>query len=81
MSNTSGVCTPIVGCNALAGCHARYRTPATYSPLVPVGWSGSLISADAYGMARVHHTSYLYLHSLHGGIHIPDRAPGALFLT
>ena len=40
-SKTSGACTGMRGCSADGGCQARKRTPATYSPLVPVGCSGT----------------------------------------
>src|SRR5216683_1566126 len=41
MSKVKGACTPIVGCRARGGCHARKRTLATDSPLTPVGCSGT----------------------------------------
>ena len=41
MSKTSGEWTPIVGCRQFGGCQARYRTPATNWPFVPVGCSGT----------------------------------------
>ncbi len=35
-----GACTPMVGCKAEGGFHARKRTPATSSPWVPVACNG-----------------------------------------
>src|ERR1700683_3169744 len=41
ISNTRGVCTGMFGWRHDAGCHARYRTPATNSPSSPVECSGT----------------------------------------
>lgn len=39
-SKFSGVFTGMVGCKQRGGCQARYLTPQTYSPWIPVERSG-----------------------------------------
>ncbi len=53
-SKTSGACTPMVGCSAEGGLQARKRTPATYSPGMPVGLQRqhAAVAADARGACR-----------------------------
>ena len=41
MSNVSGACVGIVGCRLDGELQARNRTPAIFSPLVPVDVKGT----------------------------------------